>query len=348
MKFAFKTLTVTLMISALALAQEPELVNEIVARVNNAIITRADYLAALQELKADVVRQLQQQGGNASQVEEEFNKLKPNVLDLMIDNMLLEQKAKEIGIDAEAELNQEWAAIAKRNGFPNVVEFEKALRQQGIDPDAARASIRKEIQREYVLQQEVRAPIFRSLRDQERREYYEKNKSIFMTPGEVTISEIFLPLEGYTAADVEQRSRRIVAEIRAGLDFVEAVQKYSAASRGSRAQQGKMGAFKIGIPKEARELREEVEAAISSIKVGEVTEPIRLPDGFQIVRLDDRKIPQALPYEDARVQNYIGQQITRERSEDARRKYLKRLREEAFVKIAKGYETAQAQPEKKN
>lgn len=346
MKFALKTLTVMLMISALALAQEPELVNEIVARVNNEIITRADYLAALQELKADVARQFQQQGKNAAQIEEEYNKLKPSILDLMIDNMLLEQKAKEIGIDAEAELNQEWAAIAKRNGFANVVEFEKAIRQQGIDPDSARASIRKEIQREYVMQQEVRAPIFRSLRDQERREYYDKNKDVFMSPGEVKLSEIFLPLEGYTAADVEQRSRRIVAEIRAGLDFAEAVQKYSAASRGSRAQKGEMGAFKIGVPKESKELREEVEAAISNIKVGEVTEPIRIQDGFQIVRLDDRKLPQALPYEDARVQNYIGRQLTMERGEEARKKYLKRLREEAFIKIAKNYQTAQAQSEK--
>ncbi|MEW6212060.1 MAG: SurA N-terminal domain-containing protein [Acidobacteriota bacterium] len=347
MKFALKAVTVLLVVSAFTAAQEPELVNEIVARVNNEIITRADYLAALQELRASVARDLGQQGKNAAQIEEEYNRLKESILDLMIDNLLLEQKAKELGIDAEAELNQEWAAIAKRNGFPNVVEFEKALRQQGIDPDAARSSIRKEIQREYVMQQEVRAPIFRSLRDQDRREYYEKNKDVFMTPGEVTLSEIFLPLEGYTASDVEQRARRIVAEIRAGLDFTEAVQKYSSASRGSRAQNGKMGAFKIGIPKEVRELREEVEAAISNLKVGEVTEPIRIQDGFQIVRLDDRKLPQALPYEDARVQNYIGRQLTMERGEDARRKYLKRLREEAFVRIAAGYQTAKSQPEKK-
>ncbi|HEY7546665.1 MAG TPA: SurA N-terminal domain-containing protein [Blastocatellia bacterium] len=340
MKFAAKALTAILMISSFVPAQEPQLVNEIVARVNNEIITLADYNAALEELKADVARQLQQQGKSAAQIEEEYNKLKPTVLDLMIDNMLLEQRAKELGIDVEAELNQEWAAIAKRNGFPNVLEFEKALRQQGTDPDAARAGIRKEIQHQYVMQQEIYAPIFRSIRDEERRAYYEKNKEIFMTPGEVTISEIFLPLENYTAADVEQRARRIVAEIRAGLDFKEAVQKYSAPSRGSKAQEGKVGVFKIGL-KEGRELREEDEAAISGIKVGEITEPIRLQDGFKIIRLDDRKLPQALPYEDNRVQNFIGRRLVEERGEEARRKYLKRLREEAFIKIARGYQAAQ-------
>jgi peptidyl-prolyl cis-trans isomerase SurA len=342
MKFVLKALVAMLTISTLALAQEPELINEIVARVNNDIITRGDYLAALEDLKSEIARLGQSQGKNQAQIEEEFNRAKPAVLDSMIDNLLLEQKARDLGIDVEAEVNQEMAGHAKRNGFPNVLEFEKALQQQGIDPETARSSIRRQIQQSYVINREVLAPIFQSLREQDRREYYEKNKSSFVTPGEVTLSEIFLPLEGYTATDVEQRARRIVAEVRAGMDFSEAVQKYSSPSRATRAQNGKMGTFKIGVPKESRELREEIEAAISNLKVGEITEPIRIQEGFQIVRLDDRKLPTALPYEDNRVQSFIGQRITMDRAEEARTKYMKKLREDAFIRITKGYETAHA------
>jgi peptidyl-prolyl cis-trans isomerase SurA len=348
MKFALKALIATLIISTVVLAQEPELVNEIVARVNNDIITRGDYLVAVEDFKAELARQIQQQGKSQAHFQEEFARLKPTVLDLMIDDLLLEQKAKELGIDVEAEVNQEMAAIAKRNNFQNVLDFEKALRQQGIDPDGARATLRKQIQHRYVIQQEVYRPIFQSLRDTDRRDFYEKNKQVFMTPGEVTLSEIFLPLEGYTATEVEQRARRIVAEVRAGMDFSAAVQKYSAANRGSRAQNGKMGVYKIGVPKADRELKEEIEAAIANIKVGEITEPIRSQEGYQIVRLDEHKPSAAIPYEDNRVQNFIAGRLVEERAEEARKKYLKRLREEAFIKITKGYETAQMKNEGKS
>src|SRR5882672_2755351 len=134
-----------LTLAGVARAQEPELVNEIVARVNNDIITRADYLNALEDFKSELARQLQQAGKNQAEISAEFEKLKGTVLDLLIEDLLLEQKAKELSIDVEAEVNQQMAEIAKANNFQNVLKFEEALKQQGIDPDGARASMRKKL-----------------------------------------------------------------------------------------------------------------------------------------------------------------------------------------------------------
>ena len=321
-------------------AQEPQLVNEIVVRVNNDIITLVDYQQALSDFKAELARQLQQKGKEAD-FDSEFERLKHTVLDIMIEDLLLQQKAKELGIDVEAEVNQQWAAIAKENKFDSIVAFEAEIKKQGIEPDAARASIRKRFQQQVVMNQEVFKPIFESLTEKDRREFYEKHKEYFTTLGEVTISEIFLPLEGFTATDVEQRARRIVAELRAGMNFAEAVQKYSHSSRASREQKGLLGTFKPG------EVREEIEKAISTLKPGEVTEPIRLQDGFQIIRVDERKPAVVLPYEDANVQNEVAQGAVMERAEEFRKNYMKRLREEAFIEIAKRYATAAATEEKK-
>ena len=77
-----------------------------------------------------------------------------------------------------------------------------------------------------------------------------------------------------------------------------------------------------------------------------MTEPIRLQDGFQIIRLDERKAATVRAFEDPDVQNYIGRAATMERAEEARKQYMKKLREDAFVEIAKGYVTAQVKPEK--
>ena len=325
-----------LALAGVARAQEPELVNEIVARVNNDIITRADYLNALEDFKAELTRQLQQAGKNAKEISAEIEKLNGTVLDILIEDLLLEQKAKELSIDVEAEVNQQMAEIAKGNNFQNVLKFEEALKQQGIDPDGARASLRKKLLQQYVVQREVLQPIYQNVTEKDKRDFYDKHKEEFTDPGDTTLSEIFLPLEGRTAAEVEQRARRLVTELRAGSDFVEAVKNNSPSNRATRAKDGKMGTFKAG------EIKEDVAAAISSLKVGEVTEPIRLQDGFQIVRLDARKGALLRGYQDTEVQQVLGRAVTMERAETAKKKYIDELRENAFIKITKGYVTAQA------
>lgn len=341
MKFIITILAIGFVLASAtaARAQEPELVNEIVARVNSDIITRADYLNALRDFKEQLVREMA--GKPEAQINAEYERLKPTILDFMIENVLLEQKAKELNIDVEAEVNQRMKEIATENGLPNVLAFENELKKQGVDPESARAQIRKGLQQQYVIQREVLSPIFQRLNDKDRRDFYEKHKDeVFRTPGEVTISEIFLPLEGHTADEVDQRAKRLVAELRAGKGFAEAAQENSPASRASRAQKGKLGTFKQG------ELKEDINAAISTLKPGEVTEPIRLQDGFQIIRLDDRKPATLRAFEDADVQNAIGRAATMERAEEARKKYMKKLREDAFLEIAPRYVTAQAKPEK--
>ena len=319
-------------------AQEPELINEIVARVNSDIITRADYLNALRDFKEQLTRELS--GKPEAQITAEYERMKPTVLDYMIENLLLEQKAKELNIDVEAEVNQRMKEIATENGLANVLAFENELKKQGVDPESARAQIRKQLQQQYVIQREVLSPIFQRLNDKDKRDFYEKNKDKVTTPGEVTISEIFLPLEGHTADEVDQRAKRLVAELRAGKNFADAAAEYSPASRASKSQKGKVGTFKQG------ELKEDINAAISTLKPGEVTEPIRLQDGFQIIRLDERKAATVRAFDDPDVQNYIGRAATMERAEEARKQYMKKLREDAFVEIAKGYVTAQVKPEK--
>lgn len=340
MKFIITSAAIGLLLvsSAFTRAQEPELVNEIVARVNSDIITRADYLNALKDLRDQLTREMT--GKSEDQINAEYERIKPTVLDYMIENILLEQKAKELNIDVEAEVNQRMAEIAKDNGLPNVLAFENELKKQGVDPEGARGQIRKGLQQQYVVQREVLSPIFQRLNDKERREFYEKYKDKFTTQGEITISEIFLPLEGHTANEVEQRAKRLVAEIRAGKNFTEAVQANSPATRASRTQNGKVGTFKQG------ELKEEIAAATSSLKTGEITEPIRLQDGFQIIRVDEKKTPTVMPFESPEVQNAVGRGATMEKAEEARKKYLKKLREDAFVEITKGYVTAQAKPDK--
>lgn len=329
-----------LTLSSTAKAQEPELITEIVARVNNDIITRADYLKAVNDFKDEIYRQFKEAGKSEAEAEAEFQKVKGSVLDLIIENLLLEQKAKEIGIDVEAEVNQQMREIALNNKFKDITEFEAALKQQGIDPEAARASLRQKLQQNYVVQKEVLGPIFQSLSEKDKLDFYNRHKQYFTPEAEATISEIFLPLDNQTADEVTQRAKRIVAELRGGKNFAEAVQQYSGATRPSRALGGKLGTFRL---KEG-ELKPDLLAAIKDLKTGEVTEPIRQPDGFQIIHMDEMKEAKVLPFSNPDVQNAVNRGATMERADEARKKYVKKLREEAFIKISDNYVTAEAKP----
>src|ERR1044072_8116928 len=163
-------------------AQEPELVTEIVARVNNDIITSADYKGAVAEFRDQLAKELKAQGKSDAEIEAEFQKLKPTILDILIENILVEQKAKELGADVEAELNQQWAEIAKQNGFKTITEFENAIKQQGGDPENARGSIRKQLLQQYVMQREVFSAVYNQLTEKDKRAFYDKHLKEFTPP----------------------------------------------------------------------------------------------------------------------------------------------------------------------
>ncbi|HSF23628.1 MAG TPA: SurA N-terminal domain-containing protein, partial [Blastocatellia bacterium] len=91
MKFLITALVlgIVLALSGSARAQEPELVNEIVARVNSDIITRADYLTAVSEFREELARGMA--GKSNGEIETEFERLKPTILNYLIENLLMEQ-----------------------------------------------------------------------------------------------------------------------------------------------------------------------------------------------------------------------------------------------------------------
>src|SRR5262247_3300964 len=86
MKFFLAVLVIAaaLALDSTAQAQEPELINEIVARVNNDIVTKADYTNALRDFKDELFRQMREAGKSEAEANAEFERLKPTVLDYMI------------------------------------------------------------------------------------------------------------------------------------------------------------------------------------------------------------------------------------------------------------------------
>ena len=162
------------------------------------------------------------------------------------------------------------------------------------------------------------------------RSYFDKNKEKFRKPETVSLSEIFLSFAGRNEADVKTKAADLVRQLRAGANFDTFVAQHSERPDSQKAK-GKVGTFEVPT------LNAEIATPLKNVKAGGYTDPIRSDEGMMILRVDERVNDSATPvFDDRRVR----EAITNERTPEARKKYLTKLRTEAYIKISPNYETA--------
>ena len=315
------------------MAQEAELtvVDEVIAQVNEDVIT----LSMLKRETKERIETLKQNGMTTEQATEEVTKRKAELIATLINERLLLQKGKELELtaDVEAEVNRRMLDVAKEQGITTIEKLDQAMKESGIDPVQTRQSLRNELMKQAVMQQEVDRKIYFSVTLDELKKFFEANKEKFLKPENVVISEIYLTFAGKNEADVKAKALELVAQLRAGADFGSVAATNSERElngvRVAPQNKGQVGRF------ETPQLREDIAVAIKNVKVGGISEPLRGTDGFQIFRVDERNPGQttATFNEDS-----VRQVITVERAPKERDAYLQALRNDSYVNVAKDYQ----------
>lgn len=307
-----------------AAAQDQRLVEEVVVRVNADVITRSQYLEALRDTESDF-----KQNFPGDEGAKRFAEFRPKVLDLLVDNMLIVQKGQELGIDVDTQVNEQFIRLAKDQNM-TITQFEEAMRANGVEPNEARSRLREKFVRDAVINQEVYGTIWRGLSERQKREFYDANKEKFMVPGEIKLSEVYLPVEGRSFSEIEATGREIAKQARAGTPFADLVKKHGDPTRASFANGGSLGSFKS-----AADLAENLVKVVEPLKTGDVTEPIRVGEGVIIIRMDERR--EAAPRKFEEVERDVSLAIVYERSRAEEQKFLKKLRSEAYIRVSEGY-----------
>ena len=318
-----------------ALAQEGELqvVDEVIAQINDDVIT----LSMLKRESKERVDAMKQSGMSEQQAAEEVAKRQPELIATLVNEALLLQKGKELDLsnEVEAEVNRRMLEVAKEQGITTIEKLDAAMRESGVDPAATRQTLRVEIMKQAVIQQEVDRKTFFGLTLDELNKYFQTHQDKFRKPESVTISEIFLSSAGKNEAEVKARALELVAQLRAGADFgaVAAANSEREANgvRTAPQNKGKVGAF------EMPNLREDIANSVRNVKVGGVSDPLRGNDGYQIFRVDERTPASTTANFN---ENQVREAITIERSEKNREDYLQGLRNEAYIKISESYRAA--------
>jgi peptidyl-prolyl cis-trans isomerase SurA len=318
-------------------AQEGELkvVDEVIAQVNDDVIT----LSSLRRESKERIDALKQGGMPEQQANEEVNKHQAELIATLINEQLLMQRGKELDLstEVEGEVNRRMLEVAKEQGITSIEKLDAAMRESGLDPVVTRQTLRIEMMKQAVIQQEVDRKIFFGLTIDELKKYFAAHPEKFRKPETVTLSEIFLSSAGKNEAEVKARALKLVAELRAGADFATvAIANSEREQNGVRIApqtKGSVGAF------EMPSLRDDIANTVKDVKAGGISEPLRGNDGYQIFRVDART---AASSNVTFNENQVREAITIERTTKERENYLQNLRNEAYIKIAENYRQAVA------
>lgn len=332
MKLRFLAVAILLVFAGNVFAQEGEttVIDEVIAQVNDDVIT----LSMLKRETRERIEALKQQGMTEQQATDEVNKKQAELIATLINEKLLLQKGKELDLasEIEAEVNRRLLAIATEQGIPTIEKLYQAMRSSGLDPDEIRRTMRAEMMKQAVFQSEVDRRIYLGFSSEEVKKHFDAHPDKFRKPESVKLSEIYLLTVGKDEAAVKAKALDLIAQIRAGADFgAVAAANSEREKNGQRtAPQDKGFVGEFDVP----QLREDLVAAIKPVQAGGVTEPIRTPEGYQIIRVDARTPPGATPtFND----NRVREAMLMERQAKEREAYLQTLRNDAFIKVTDAY-----------
>ena len=316
--------------NAFAQEGEAQVIDEVIAQVNDDVIT----LSMLKKETQERIDALKQNGMTEQQATEEVNKHQAELIATLINEKLLLQKGKELDLasEIEAEVNRRMLQIAQEQGYNSMEKLYQAMRASNLDPDEVRRTMRAEMMKQAVFQQEVDRRIYLGFSSEEVKKYYESHIDKFRKPESVKLSEIYLATTGKDEAAVKARAIELVTQIRAGADFAALAAANSEREKNGQrtAPQDKGYVGEFDLPS----LREDLVAALKNVKAGGVTEPIRTPEGYQILRVDLRTPAGTTPtFND----NRVREQMLMERQQKEREDYLQTLRNEAFIKVTESY-----------
>src|SRR6185503_17114161 len=265
-----EVIALSLLCGSAALAQRLELVDRIVAVVNKEVVTASE----LRERVAYAERELKRQGTPAP----EPALLERQVLERLILDKAQLQLATESGVRVdEVQLDRSIERIAENNNL-TLAAFRKALEADGVQIDKFREEVRRQIIMQRLREREVDERI--EVSESEIELYLEDQKTGGPARVEYNVAHILVRLPEQASPErIDQargRAQKARDEARAGADFGRLAASYSDA--GDALQGGQMGW------RPADRLPELFSTALQAMKPGEVSDVLRSPGGFHVLR----------------------------------------------------------------
>jgi peptidyl-prolyl cis-trans isomerase SurA len=314
-------------------AKQPEIgatktVEEIIARVNNEIITRSELEKARAAAQEDAKQECQGKC-TPEQLRNDIEDREKNTLRDLIDQSLLVQRGKDMGVNVEPEVIKRLDQLRQQNKIDSMEDLEKAVSAQGSNWEDFKNNIRNGLLTQRVISSEVGSHI--NIGKEEISKYYNDHKKEFVRPEQVALREIEVSTEGKKdeeLPELKKKAETALKRVKDGEDFGEIAKRFSDSS--TAKQGGFLGVYKRG------ELSKELEELVFKMKKNELTDVMDTKQGYLVLQVLERYEAGEQPLN--KVENEIMDHLYSERMEPAMRQYLKTLREQSYVVIKPGYQ----------
>jgi peptidyl-prolyl cis-trans isomerase SurA len=317
-----------LLVSVVADAQtKAAVVEEIIARVNNDVITMSDYQKADQQLREEVAHDCQ--GCPPDKVQVQYKDQQKDLLRGLIDQSLLVQRAKDMGISVETDLIKRLDEVRKQNSLNSLEELEKAVEGSGIAWEDYKTQIRNGMLTQEVMRKEVGSRI--NIGNEEVKKYYDEHPQEFTRPEQVELSEIFLSTEGKSPEEIEavqKKAEDLRNRVVKGDEFSEIAKRYSEGST-AKDQSGDLGTYQRG------QLSPQLEEVVFKMEKGQITDVIQTKTGFEVLKVVNHYQSGLQPLD--KVDNEIMNRLYMQKMQPTMRDYLAQLRQESYVMVKPGY-----------
>jgi len=256
------------------------------------------------------------------QLEQEIKKVQKNALEYLIQQKLFLQKANELGMGSGLDIEVSLFVEQKRKevGAKDMDEFERMLEQSGLSLSSYREDIKKQMIIQQLLGYFVDSRI--TLLSEEVERYYKEHQKDFSSPEEVTLSEILIPSAG-TDREAESLANLYRDRLLKGESFAALASQYSKGPTASKG--GSIGTFPVS------KLNSQIARAITSVKEGDISAVVKIPEGYAVYRVDARKVSVVRPFDE--VKNDIKQILYERKRQPQYDRFVAQLKEDAYIQI---------------
>jgi len=307
-----------LILSGILFLSGQEIVEEIVAIVNDDIITLSQYKA-----EHDTVYKVLSAEYQGEAFEKAYAQMKVILMDNIITSILLLQEARKMDFQVDEELKSQLENIKKENNMESDQDLIRALQQQGMTFEGFKKQLMERILRQGIIYQQVMGSIV--IDDAEIVNYHKLHPEEFSEIAEYKLRGIYISAEQRSEEEIEAKKREISEKLASGEEFAALAGEYT--EDATKEKQGDMGRYKKG------QLSESLEQAVEKLKEGEVAPWLKVINGWYLLRVDEKKESRLKTFEESR--DELQQKLFDEKRQKKTEEFLRNLREKSYIKILK-------------
>jgi peptidyl-prolyl cis-trans isomerase SurA len=301
------------------------LIDRIIAQVNEKIITQRQYDLEKEKLHASLAKQY-----SGEELQAQYQAQVKDLLEQMIDQDLLVQKAQDLNINVDAQVVQRLDQIRKQMGMATIQDLENAVEKEGLIWEDFQSNIRRELLTREVIGREVGSRIM--VTTSEAKKYFEAHKKEFASPAGVDLAEVQISTQKWGPAVADKRAKAALAMVQSGAKWDDVVKKYSDGPGVDKG--GDVGFFPNG------SLLPAISKAIQNLDPGETSGIVPMSTGYIILKVLQVRSPGAPQFQE--VADQVENAVYEKKMQPALRQYLVTLRCQSVVKLVPGFVDAGA------